>query len=183
MTEDKNSTEEWIISIEEAGAANMSYQFQTRKQQMRKVPEILQANKSFQKYFVPQVVSIGPYYHGNPMLQQVENLKPVIARKYVSNKSKNFGEFDPQILRELHAKILGRISEVKECYDEGSTQNYKDDSLAQMMILDGCFVLFYIRCVYDCSEDDLGMKSAYVALAQHDLFLLENQLPYFVLKD
>ncbi|CAK9184019.1 unnamed protein product [Ilex paraguariensis] len=175
MTDDKNSSEEWVISIRKAGAANMSKNFQTRKQHMRMVPEILQANKGFQKYFVPRVVSIGPYHHGNPMLQQVENLKPVIANMYVSDKV--------EILQELPAKILERISEVRDCYDEGSIQNYNDESLAQMMILDGCFVLFYIRCVHYSNEDDLGMKSVYIALAQQDLFLLENQLPYFVLKD
>ncbi|CAK9184017.1 unnamed protein product [Ilex paraguariensis] len=166
--------EEWIKCIINAGAtkANRS---QTRKLRMQKVPQMLRANKDFQKYFAPRVVSIGPYHHGNPVLQHVQNLKPVIASKFVLNEPKRFQEF--------YEKILRRIREVRGCYDEESTQGYTDKAFARMMLLDGCFVLYFIRCVTRNLEHDLGMTSLHITFAQQDLLLLENQLPFLVIQD
>ncbi|XP_034707139.1 UPF0481 protein At3g47200-like [Vitis riparia] len=67
---------------------------------------------------------------------------------------------------------------MKKCYDYSSRKKYDDVKLAKMMLLDGCFLLQFIRRG--------GMINIFkvpkIDFVVQDLFLLENQLPYGVLK-
>ena len=44
------------------------------------------------------MVSLGPYHHGKPELQFVENLKPMVARVFVSDNGKSMDIFYNKVL-------------------------------------------------------------------------------------
>ena len=78
----------------------------------------------------------------------------------------------------MYTKIGRNIEAVKKCYDWSSTKKDDDEELAWMMLLDGCFLLQFIRWK--------GMRkfrrNHQINFVVQDLFLLENQLPFGVLK-
>ena len=75
----------------------------------------------------------------------------------------------------MYTKIGRNIEALRKCYDKIPTD---DEKLAWMMLLDGCFLLQFI-----CGT---GMKNFLryhqIGFVELDLFLLENQLPFGVLK-
>ncbi|ONI03662.1 hypothetical protein PRUPE_6G273200 [Prunus persica] len=81
-------------------------------------------------------------------------------------------------LEECMDAIYGLDEVVRQCYTEKI--NYKEDELAEIVLLDGCFILeLFLRCDRNLKY----MKSAWtIAGLQHDLALLENQIPFFVLE-
>ena len=60
--------------------------------------------------------------------------------------------------------------------------DYNNESLAWLLFLDGCAVLQYIYCATHKNFKDLNINVDIVIFGQQDIFLLENQLPYRLLK-
>ncbi|KAA8516937.1 hypothetical protein F0562_017245 [Nyssa sinensis] len=168
--------EEWVESIINCRGAHQANQSQTEKPpRINRISQMLRDTYDYGKYYEPRFVSIGPYHYGNPKLQEGQNLKPIIANKFVSN--------DRQQLQALYEKLFEKIEEVKECYGENLNSKFDKEKLAEMMLLDGCFILYYIKCVLreKIYKRSLAMKSHVIAFVRRDLILLENQLPFFVL--
>ena len=61
-------------------------------------------------------------------------------------------------------------------------EGYKDEDLIWLLLVDGCAILQYIDCAANNSFEVLKIKPDSLAFTQQDLFLLENQLPYRLLK-
>ena len=63
-------------------------------------------------------------------------------------------------------------------------KKYDDKKLARMMLLDGCFLLQFIRSRVSPSTVDMSdvLRNHQICFVEHYLFLLENQLPFGVLK-
>ena len=120
-------------------------------------------------------VSIGPYYYKHKNLRKAQKLKSLQAEKFI--KESNQGRND------LYDKIKTETPQLKKCYDNLEISKYTDNQLATMFLLDGCFLLHFIKC---SSEEDgfsnLDFTNHEIAYIKQDLFLLENQLPYKVLK-
>ena len=57
-----------------------------------------------------------------------------------------------------------------------------DEELGWLLFVDGCAILQYIYCAANDKFEELKIKTDNVAFGQQDLFLLENQLPYHLLK-
>ncbi|XP_015883407.3 UPF0481 protein At3g47200-like [Ziziphus jujuba] len=138
-----------------------------------KVPDMLRKLKTNEGCFDPRVVSIGPYHHGNPELQEVEKLKTKLAKQYCGN---------PSAAAELYRRVKEVAGEARGFYDmEGL--DIDDKAFTKIMFLDGCFILVFITCLVGEAEyHAMGMKNNVIANVKRDLFLLENQLPYIVLK-
>ncbi|KAA8516938.1 hypothetical protein F0562_017244 [Nyssa sinensis] len=172
----KEPNHEWVESIINCRGAHQANQSQTEKPpQINGISQMLRDTYDFGKYYEPRFVSIGPNHYGSPKLQEGQNFKPIIANKFVSN--------DRQQLQALYEKLFERMEEVKECYGENLKSKFDKEKLAEIMLLDGCFILYYIKCVQGGKiyKHNLEMKSHVIAFVQRDLFLLENQLPFFVL--
>nr|XP_048330867.1 UPF0481 protein At3g47200-like [Ziziphus jujuba var. spinosa] len=149
-----------------------------------KIPKVSKMLRNLDKNndcFDPHVVSIGPYHHGKPHLQEVENLKTEMALRYcrrfpgpgVSDLYKR--GFD------LYERVKDVASEARGFYDKERLNNIDDEAFTKMMFLDGCFILeFMIMCLPMGEEEYHTNMTANV---KRDLFLLENQLPYIVLKE
>ncbi|CAK9157710.1 unnamed protein product [Ilex paraguariensis] len=151
----------------------------SRKRRIEKVPSLMRrAHEGDNQEYNPRVVSLGPYHHGKQELQLAENLKHSILPKFISGSGKQFDDF--------YNKVLEVIDDVRSCYVEGSTSDYNDQEFAKMMLLDGCFLLYYIECMSNRRLEiwefvhHMGMFAAKYILS--DLFLLENQLPLQLLE-
>jgi hypothetical protein len=124
------------------------------------------------------MVSIGPYHWGNNDQDQIkwQCLECLLKR--------NGGDLNRFIesIRPLEIKA-------KECYSE--TINLSTDDFLEIMVLDGCFILEWLRFAYlgergeKVEEDHALARMGRVILLKiyRDLLLLENQIPLFVLKN
>ncbi|XP_076919682.1 UPF0481 protein At3g47200-like [Bidens hawaiensis] len=130
----------------------------------------------YEKYYVPKVVSVGPYHHTNDKLQPVQNLKPWFAEKFFKGKR--------DTLKSLYTKLLepGMVVFLRSFYEEKSMKDIIDTEFTYMMLLDACSILCYTQFIYfrDPEDDISKFKSNQIVLAHQDLFLLENQIPFEV---
>ncbi|CAB4286489.1 unnamed protein product [Prunus armeniaca] len=141
------------------------------KSKIQSVPRILRSHSNLVKCFEPRVLAMGPIHHGK--CKEAEELKYTLAADFIKDCGCTYNH--------LYETIQKNILEIKDCYDSETTKCYDDDeALAWMLFIDGCSTLQFIH-KYDCLEE-FGMNATQVAFARLDLFLLENQLPYRVLK-
>ncbi|KAL4578664.1 hypothetical protein LXL04_014793 [Taraxacum kok-saghyz] len=126
--------------------------------------------------FHPRVVSIGPLHRQDKNLQGFEVQKTTYLHHLLDRSGSN----PDQTLQECVVKVSRKIKLIKSCYMESTA--YNDEELARMMVIDGCFILDFIHLL---SEDD-GPFPVNMLIAPsivNDLVLIENQIPFFVLKD
>ncbi|KAM3338997.1 hypothetical protein P3S68_031083 [Capsicum galapagoense] len=136
--------------------------------------------------YTPKMVSIGPYHKKNSQLWQMEKYKVFYLRRFLQRKKELGVESCISELMELKEEAL-------KCYDD--IEDLNNDQFLQMLLLDGCFVVEFIRELqeeYPQEEEDLedpqGDKTivntnvaCILDQVTRDLMLLENQLPFFVL--
>ena len=116
----------WIESLKNA---EKSTQSQSSWPRIPKVPQLLRGTRDFKKLYEPRVISIGPYHHGKPHLQPVETIKLQCAGEFLADSG--------QDIEALYTKKGRKIKEVGNCYDWSGTNEYDDEALAWMMLLDG----------------------------------------------
>ncbi|KAJ7976681.1 hypothetical protein O6P43_006430 [Quillaja saponaria] len=138
-----------------------------------RIPKTLRDVESIKDFYVPEVVSIGPYHHGKKEeYQRMEILKIRMARKFIRHCPKN--------INDVYKSVATVADRVKNQYENETTaENFQDEKFRQIMFLDGCFI-----CQFLCDEyfglstmnlDDIDAVSV-------DIMLLENQLPFEVLR-
>ncbi|KAL6323936.1 hypothetical protein AAG906_006206 [Vitis piasezkii] len=160
----------WIASVKNG-------EERTQWPRIPTVPLMLRGTRDFKKLYEPRVISFGPYHHGKSHLSPGEMIKSQCAQKFIADSN--------QQIEDLYKKIESKIEKVRKCYDWRATVDYDDQALAWMMLLDGCFLLHLIRCVVRRKESQLpglNVKDRFITSRDPDLFLLENQLPFGVLK-
>uniref|UniRef100_A0A2N9FZE5 Uncharacterized protein n=1 Tax=Fagus sylvatica TaxID=28930 RepID=A0A2N9FZE5_FAGSY len=139
-----------------------------------KVIFFLRDEKDLQKYYEPRVVSLGPIHHRNPKYQLGEQYKLLLTYEFVEGSEKK--------INDLYEKIREKIKDLRDCFKKEVTVDYDDEELAWLLFVDGCAILQYIYCAANDKFEELKIKTDSVAFGQQDLFLLENQLPYCLLK-
>lgn len=125
--------------------------------------------------YSPLMVSIGPYHspghHNN--LREEEIPKVSMARQFILDSGKN--------IELVYREVEKGIPNAREFYNEIDMKGYDDEQFTRMMFLDGCFILQFIHCVTH-NYENLEMTDRQVAGVKRDLLLLENQIPFPVLK-
>ncbi|KAL3533636.1 hypothetical protein ACH5RR_007157 [Cinchona calisaya] len=145
--------------------------------QMQKVPPLLRLDKNNQQDYDPLAVSLGPYHHGKEELQLAEDFKLTALEMFVDGSGQDVLFFYSQMLR--------LVNDSRNCYIQDSTNKYDDPTFAQMMLLDACFIInsivqtkiytnFYITRYH--------LGDLLSAIVVRDLFLLENQIPFWIVK-
>lgn len=169
-TGDGNTHEDWLCSILKAKSPPSS------TTQIHKVPIILKEHKDHDKYYVPKVVSLGPYHHGKPNLESVENFKPLFTNKLVKGNEDS--------LQRLYNNLAEMVQTLRGYYDD-DVDRFSDEEFTRMMLVDGCFILYSIEYIFlnFFEQDSLGLKSHQIMFVQQDMFLMENQIPYHVLTE
>ncbi|KAL4297596.1 hypothetical protein GQ457_12G004840 [Hibiscus cannabinus] len=117
--------------------------------------------------YEPNVISIGPYHHGKKHLKRMEVIKQSCFNELLKlNNLKH---------REVMKAMEDLEERVRRCY--GPIDHC--EQFKEMMVYDGCFIVMLINDFY---PDDLCKLGRHIqAHMWHDLLLLENQLPFFLL--
>lgn len=155
---------------------------QWEKQSIYKVPaSVADLNKNAYK---PQLVSFGPYHHGEAHLREMEDHKER-ALIYFLQRSKSSINLIIESLVEVSQQL-------KDSYHSLDSE-WQNDTLRflRMMIHDGCFMLEILHCASMTKFDDYASKdpifsshgNLYIMpLIRRDMLMLENQLPMLLLQ-
>ncbi|KAJ4958814.1 hypothetical protein NE237_025925 [Protea cynaroides] len=123
--------------------------------------------------FRPCLVSIGPLHW------YVEELQPNEALKL--RHLNDILERESRVTLCDYVKAMAELeNRTRECYSEIIQLN--SEEFVKMMLLDGCFILEHILKCKRGSKHHPIFNAPWMASISYDLFLLENQLPFFVLE-
>ncbi|KAD3336267.1 hypothetical protein R6Q59_028507 [Mikania micrantha] len=165
----ENSDEDWLHSILKAQSPP------SRTTRIPRVPMILKENMDHDKYYVPKVVSLGPYHHGKPDLEPVEGFKPLYTNRLLKGNQ--------ELILGLYHNLAKMVQTLRGYYEDDA-DHLSDDEFTRMMLLDGCFILYIIEHIFSNNGTNaLALKSHQIMFVQQDMFLLENQIPYQVLTE
>ncbi|WMV23171.1 hypothetical protein MTR67_016556 [Solanum verrucosum] len=126
--------------------------------------------------YTPKMVSIGPYHKNEPQLVSMEKYKLLYLQRFLQrNKSLDV------------ESCISELEKLKEdaikCYDD--IEDVDTDEFCKMLLLDGCFVVEFIRDRCQLWEGEEEIFNSNIGCIQNqilrDLMLLENQLPFFIL--
>ncbi|KAL0334353.1 UNVERIFIED_CONTAM: hypothetical protein Sangu_1591500 [Sesamum angustifolium] len=141
-----------------------------RRRRIHKVPRPLRMNN--EHVYDPVVLSLGPYHHGRPQFRQVDEFKAEILNRFLSDSAAKDKAF-------FYNKILERIDEIRSYYEEESTGEFSDEALAEMILLDACFTIYYLQSDYK-DYHSLGISIA--SFMSRDFLMLENQIPMWTIR-
>uniref|UniRef100_A0A6N2N8M8 Uncharacterized protein n=1 Tax=Salix viminalis TaxID=40686 RepID=A0A6N2N8M8_SALVM len=162
----------WLDSIMREVTEDENIQPLLEKKIPRVPPKLRNENE---ECYRPLVVSIGPYHYPkrDNTLREVESLKVPMARQFILDSGKD--------IQLIYSELEKDIQTARKFYNENDIKDLNDEKFAQMMFLDGCFILQFISCVTN-NYKNLEMSDQQVVGVKRDLLLLENQVPFPVLQ-
>ncbi|XP_062076500.1 UPF0481 protein At3g47200-like [Humulus lupulus] len=166
-----------IKKAEKAEAAgNDDERSQTK---IQKVPESILRKEIFKNQYCnqPKAIAIGPYYAKCSELKKTE-LKRRLAARFIRSSGKTVEILLPEFKKNFTADELKKLFKEKVIKD-----NNDQGKLSRMLFLDGCSVLQFIDSYVknEIKESDDEIINGKADEIRHDLFLLENQIPFKVL--
>ncbi|KAK4429595.1 hypothetical protein Salat_1260100 [Sesamum alatum] len=128
-----------------------------------------------EKLYDPKVISIGPFHHGKDHLQNMEQHKLRYLKLLLKRRNESSVDKYVTAMRSLEEKA-------RKCY--AGLVEISPDDFVQMLLLDGCFIIELIRKYgFDEmreSDDIIFQYEQVLSQLRHDLMLVENQVPFFV---
>ncbi|GFY86699.1 hypothetical protein Acr_05g0003380 [Actinidia rufa] len=142
---------EWVVRVEEdvkllRDASSLSTDLVElwQKRCIYKVPTSMKDLN--QKAYKPQLVSFGPYHHGEEHLRPMEEHKHRALVHFLKRSNKP--------LMSYYESLLEVVQDFKDSYDSLDPEWQSDnDRFLQLMILDGCFMLEVLRYTTDSFDD------------------------------
>ncbi|XP_074264116.1 UPF0481 protein At3g47200-like [Silene latifolia] len=130
--------------------------------------------------YIPEIISFGPYHRGQSHLQQMEAHKWRVLNHMLKRETQDITLYLTAV-QELEDKA-------RACYD--SPVSLTSNEFVEMMVLDGCFVLEFLRGRAVGGYNNLGYKEndpvfykdSICHVIAMDLMKLENQIPLIVLQ-
>nr|TKS06638.1 hypothetical protein D5086_0000121140 [Populus alba] len=149
---------------------------------------IYRVPSSFQKVrpeaYTPQLISIGPLHRGDKRLKDMEQQK----LRYLKEFSKRDGMGEKKI-EDLLIFIQGKEEFIRASYSENFSKIESSDFI-EMILLDALFIIEFFK---DSNDDgnagtshnghSKSVKPWMIFDIREDLMLLENQLPFFIIKE
>ncbi|XP_021737865.1 UPF0481 protein At3g47200-like [Chenopodium quinoa] len=141
-----------------------------------KVPEYLL--KGYEYFYQPLLMSIGPVFYKDPKLEPMQKVKWIYLKRFLQHPENACQNLNPYI-----DYVRDKKGEICRCYQQES--RLSSDEFVEMIVLDAAFLVYHclMNWFYSFDEPLVGNNLiAQMAYANNDLFRLENQIPYFVLK-
>ncbi|GKV10549.1 hypothetical protein SLEP1_g21894 [Rubroshorea leprosula] len=135
--------------------------------------------KTIDQHFKPISFSFGPLHHVKKLTQgstfeKAEKFKRRLAAMFISYSGNQKEVLYENVKKEIHS--------LRNCYDPIEVVDWEDEELACMFLVDGCALLHFILLAVQGTWEELGGKNDQCLFMIHDLFLLENQLPFQLLE-
>ncbi|KAJ9694946.1 hypothetical protein PVL29_010433 [Vitis rotundifolia] len=122
----------------------------------------------------PQKFTVGPYHHGNSVLMGMEKHKRHCMQTLLGRVQNPEDTLD-----DCYTAIKNLNQRVRECY--AGNIHFSAAKLGAILLVDGCFILeLFHRHIIQQHTSNSSDPNADNALP-HDLELLENQIPFFIL--
>ncbi|KAK0592181.1 hypothetical protein LWI29_014775 [Acer saccharum] len=175
----------WVIEVKEKldhmvdATTEISH---WNKRSIYKVPAcVTDLNK---KAYKPQIVSFGPYHHGEAHFEPMEEHKQRALLHFLKRSGKPLESFVDSLQQV--------VEDLKNSYDLLDLKWQTDDTgdFLQMMIRDGCFMLEILRTSTYSFDDYVHNDPIFsshgklyiMPYIRRDMLMLENQLPMLVLE-
>lgn len=185
------------IRVEEEGSSSVVEMTELQKEMERwnetsiyRVPaHIKLKDMKYSSAYRPQLVSLGPFHHGDTALLPMEEHKRRALLHLVKRTGKPKGEFV--------AAVKEAADQLEAAYGQDLDQEWRGDNgrerFVDMMVTDGCFLLEAMlmiewqgRVPADYAPNDpVFSKHGYLYLKNvilADMFVMENQLPMLLLE-
>ncbi|CAN6338233.1 unnamed protein product [Urochloa humidicola] len=154
---------------------------------IQKVPPSVRGGLE-ERYFAPDVVSIGPYHHrASPHLAEMEPVKEAVAHEFCRSAVKGLqGKLHhrkPAVDLFLEA-VRPVLSEARLCYAD-TFDAIADTDFANMMVVDGCFLLAVVAILtkdYPAELEHWSWTHGRMLRIMKDILLFENQIPWAVVR-
>ncbi|XP_037442980.1 uncharacterized protein LOC119311447 [Triticum dicoccoides] len=162
------------IQVFEEAAHQFAVDVGSFDMKMHRYPAIIKRLGSW--YTTPQRVSIGPYYYMQDDLRPTEKMKHVAAYHCIMSSRLS--------VQELYSAVVSVANETRRLYDDDKMANMGDDDFLPMMFYDACFLVQYMLS-YTRSDMDPVLCDYFHSNESdisHDIMLLENQIPWRVVK-
>ncbi|XP_060674654.1 UPF0481 protein At3g47200-like [Ziziphus jujuba] len=138
--------------------------------------------------YTPKLISIGPFHHGKPTLNVMEDHKTKYYHKFWERDfCKHIREKD--IIRDFTGEVTNRRQRIRNIY-AGTFDHVKDmKHFLEVILRDSCFIFeLFLRNfenrLHDKKPEDITdyiLRTPWlIKCIELDLIMLENQLPYFV---
>ncbi|XP_039158370.1 UPF0481 protein At3g47200-like [Eucalyptus grandis] len=169
---------EWVISIEEkltqGRQENMPGSWANLS--IYRVPRHLKHGED--NAWVPQIVSLGPYHHGEEHLRRMERHKWRCLHRILERSGQGIALYLDSV-----KKVEWRA---RACYEGRISMSCNE--FVEMMVLDGCFVIEmfqgfaegFEKLGYRPNDPVFSMRESILQI-QRDMIMLENQIPLFIL--
>ncbi|KAA8525400.1 hypothetical protein F0562_007255, partial [Nyssa sinensis] len=130
--------------------------------------------------YTPRIVSIGPFHHGSERLQFMEAQKLRYLKKLIEREDKRLEDY-VRLVKKLEERI-------HRCYGETYRNNLplsSNDFLTMILVDVGFIIELLLRFnFYDLRDENEQLFELWIWRdLMHDLILLENQVPFFVLEE
>ncbi|XLU22183.1 hypothetical protein S245_058249 [Arachis hypogaea] len=125
--------------------------------------------------YTPEIVSIGPFHHGDEKLLKMEDHKRLYCKQFIERSETNKLESFVNCVQELEPKI-------RACYSDDIKLSKEEHVM--VILVDCCFILeFLLRYHFMLTrgDDAILLPTRLRVYIRYDLLLLENQVPFFVL--
>ncbi|KAL3532250.1 hypothetical protein ACH5RR_005771 [Cinchona calisaya] len=137
-----------------------------------KVPKSISDAKP--EAYSPMLVGLGPYHRWRPHLYNMERQKLASANQLL----------DKDQLQNLRPLVIDPVSElepiIRSCYD--THLEHESESISWMLSLDSLYLINFLKSYPQLTNGGQNVDLETRKLVQ-DLFLLENQIPAFLLKE
>ncbi|GJT59380.1 putative UPF0481 protein [Tanacetum coccineum] len=155
---------QWVNQISKTLKTQLAFTVDTLPVSIFEVPKSRKEEKP--EAYAPQRTGLGPLYHfKHELYQKMERNKLLAAQSLL--KPTPISDSEDQVVK----KVKEIIPIISTCYDFYLDRD--DDSLAWLFAIDGLFLLHQLNA-YLINGDAIEAK---------DLFMLENQIPFIVLKE
>ncbi|XP_045811066.1 UPF0481 protein At3g47200-like [Trifolium pratense] len=152
-----------------------------QEQYIYKVPQTIRQNNP--QAYTPKIISIGPFHSprgsiiDNNNLYEMEELK----LKYL----KGFLNRTNLCVNDLVFKVQEWENKILNCY--AGLVSFDSKDFLKIIIVDECFIIEHFLRYFSYKDwmetDPILLQSWLLDEIEHDLVLVENQLPFFVLEE
>ncbi|XP_074264134.1 UPF0481 protein At3g47200-like [Silene latifolia] len=177
--------EEWVIRLQQKldQGGQVKQDAPWTKHSIYKIPSWMKdgerPNDDRIAGYTPEIISFGPYHHGQSHLSPMEAHKWRVLNHKLNREARDISLYLTAVQELEHT--------ARACYE--SPVSLTSNEFVEMMVLDGCFVLEFLRGTkhgfnnlgYEDNEP-VFYKDSICHVIATDLMKLENQIPLIVLE-
>ncbi|XP_054816904.1 uncharacterized protein LOC129316507 [Prosopis cineraria] len=130
-----------------------------------------------EKAYTPKFTSIGPFHYDDKILQDMEEHKKVFFKEFTQRAMSSLGDL-VSFVKHTEPKVRASYSD---------SIKLSEEELVKLILVDAGFIIeLFIRYhkFHDEIRSDAKLSQPWLIVAiSMDLVLLENQLPFFVIKE